>query len=144
MKSMEERFWEKVSIKEPNECWEWQAFTYKGYGKFRLKGKSEFAHRVSYELAHGPIPEGLVVRHKCDNPRCCNPAHLEEGTHQDNMDDRTERNRHGMAKLTPDDVRSIYLDERSQTTIAKQYGITQGAVGNIKHGRRWSHITNNL
>ena len=65
----------------------------KGYGSFSVDGKSCPAHRVAFELTHGPIPEGQVVRHKCDVPGCCNPAHLELGTSADNNRDRDERGR---------------------------------------------------
>lgn len=72
-------------------CWE-----YKGprFAQVKAQGTNPLlGHRVSYEHHHGPIPEGMMVRHKCDNPPCVNPNHLEVGTHQDNMNDRDERGR---------------------------------------------------
>lgn len=73
-------------------CWEWTASKCCGYGQFRALGEYG-AHRVMYRWLIGGIPEGLYVLHKCDNPGCVNPEHLEIGTHQDNMDDRSERGR---------------------------------------------------
>lgn len=93
------RFWSKVVKDTPNECWLWRAARSKaGYGLFWLGG-ARWAHRVSYEFAHGPIPSGLDVRHKCDIPNCVNPAHLELGTQADNNQDMVLRRRHkGVAR----------------------------------------------
>ncbi len=84
-----ERFWSRVNIKSKDDCWEWQAATDKnGYGRLGYKEKSgQGAHRVSWELVNGPIPDGLWVLHKCDNTKCCNPNHLYLGTHIDNVKD---------------------------------------------------------
>ena len=88
-----ERFWSKV-LKVEGGCWEWQAGKFTtGYGQFGLDKKQRTAHRVSYELANGPIPDGLLVRHACDNPGCVNPAHLLLGTHKDNTWDMILRGR---------------------------------------------------
>ena len=85
-------FWAKV--KKTDNCWEWTAATWgKGYGVYRHKNKSRSAHRLSYEIANGPIPEGLLVLHKCDNPKCVRPDHLWLGTHADNMADCVRKGR---------------------------------------------------
>lgn len=91
---IEARFWAKVSKGKTSECWEWAAGRNEfGYGLFFLNGRRERAHRVSHSLFVGPIPEGMVVRHKCDNPPCINPDHLEVGTQGDNMQDAWTRGR---------------------------------------------------
>ncbi len=91
--SKADRFWPKVRIGGPGECWPWTAGSTNEYGHFYANGETLQAPRVAYELAHGPIPDSLMIRHTCDNPPCCNPAHLEPGTHVQNMLDMTTRGR---------------------------------------------------
>lgn len=143
------RFFSKVDVVGEAECWEWMASRNpNGYGAFCALGTTFAAHRFSYMLANGKIedPE-LVVRHKCDNPACVNPRHLETGTHQDNMLDRSMRMRtprgakNGRAKLTDEDVLAIYKDKRFSTDIARDYNVGADTVRRIKKGTGWSHIT---
>lgn len=88
------RFWEKVNrTGGPAACWPWTACTDgRGYGIFQLYGRSRRAHRVAFELWNARTP-GEVVRHSCDNPTCCNPRHLLDGTHTENVADRVARGR---------------------------------------------------
>ena len=83
-----ERFWSQVQILGTDDCWEWQGCrdSY-GYGRIHIGSGSQsfLTHRIAYELTHGDIPEGMLVCHKCDNPPCCNPAHLEPVTQQENL-----------------------------------------------------------
>jgi hypothetical protein len=106
-----ERFWSKVD-KECSEffdCWEWTGGkTVDGYGLFKLNGRHVLAHRVSYEIEVGKIPDGMLVLHKCDNPSCVNPDHLYTGTNQDNANDRMKRNR-THHKITEEQVVSMRL-----------------------------------
>lgn len=140
------RFWSKISVGKPDECWEWQASRVREYGKFWLNGKYQRAHRVAYELTHGSIPNNMLVRHKCDNPLCCNPSHLLVGSAQDNMNDKVERNRqhrptgrkNGRAILTQSQVNSILEDTRSQAAIAREYGVSAVTIHYIKQGKRWN------
>ncbi len=149
-----ERFWAKVD--QSGDCWLWTAGrTSTGYGTFRVSvapRRTEQAHRFSWELTHGPVPTGLLVCHRCDNPPCVNPAHLFLGTHADNSADMDTKGRrvsmvgetNRWAKLTDGDVREIrrLLAEGSlsQRRIGERFGVTQGTVGNIKWGRSWRHI----
>jgi hypothetical protein len=89
-----ERFWGKIQVLSPDECWDWLYSTNKdGYGNFWFQGSNVNSHRVAWILTFGPIPNGLDILHKCDNPPCCNPSHLFLGTHEDNMRDMGEKGR---------------------------------------------------
>lgn len=155
-KSLSERLWARVA--KSDGCWEWQGYrTPQGYGVIGVGSRSEpesrttrLVHRVSWEIANGPIPEGLFVCHHCDNPPCVNPDHLFIGTHVDNVADRERKGRnvikHGSdqwnAKLTEDQVRAIHADTRKQDDIAAAYGISQSTVHRIKARKSggWRHI----
>src|ERR1700758_4972125 len=113
--SVADRFWE-FCIKLPNGCWEWTAARLKSkadYGILLSHGKGLRAHRVAWEKTFGPIPEGMQVLHRCDNPPCINPEHLFLGTHIDNMTDMRVKGRchrgtkHIDSILTEHDVRNI-------------------------------------
>ncbi len=87
-------FWQKVDVSKPNGCWPYTGFKkWDGYGWVRRGEKNIAAHRYAWILTHGEPAEGLHVLHDCDNPPCCNPAHLFLGTHQDNMDDKVAKGR---------------------------------------------------
>lgn len=142
-----ERFWQKVFVQSPDECWEWQgARQLAGYGRFTLEdGRLGLAHRASYELHYGPIPEGMFVCHTCDNPACVNPAHLWLGTHQDNMDDRTAKHRHRSgdthprSKLTADDVENIRANRMNLTgqEMAALYGVANTTISAVLNRQNW-------
>lgn len=135
-------------------CWEWSAArTAAGYGELRYERTTVRAHRLAYEAWVGTIPDGQVVRHKCDNPPCINPDHLETGTQRDNMRDMSERGRHGktgakgstngQAKLTEQQVRDILIrcqTERSNIVIANDYGVHKGTIKSIRARRFWKHV----
>ena len=121
-------------------CWEWKGCRFEnGYG--RLAGIK--THRLSYETWVGPIPEGKLVRHRCDNPPCMNPAHLESGTNLDNSRDMVERGRcrSGTQKLTLEDVAAIrvsrWVDGVRAPEIAKQWGLNGSYVNGIVTGRKY-------
>lgn len=139
---------EYFSVPEPNSgCRLWLGATdAAGYGKIRHYGPMAAAHRVSWQIAFGPIPNGLIICHKCDVPACINPAHLFLGTHADNAADRDIKGRriaprgerNPLSKLTAAEVRSIRLDARRQADIAFDFGIGQAHVSAIKRGAVWS------
>jgi len=146
----EQKFWAKV--KRGDDCWLWTgARTQKGYGQVTLKGRAGYAHRYSYELHKGPIPEGMCVCHTCDNPPCVNPDHLWLGTYAENMADCVSKGRlhdvrgesHPRAKLTTGDVldiRSWAATGISRAEIARCYCVSGSAICNIVNRERWSHV----
>lgn len=117
-----------------------------GYGQVCHGGKVLYAHRVAYEAAHGPIPSGLVVRHKCDTKLCCNPDHLVVGTVKQNSEDARQRGllasceRNGRSKLNAQDIAAIRADTRSYPEIATTYGVDRSAISLIKTGKRWGDL----
>ena len=101
----------RVEVNAETGCWEWQgARASRGYGTIWINGSSCVVSRVMFAESRGPIPDGLWVLHRCDNPPCCNPDHLFLGTHQDNVDDRvrkgrgTKGERVPVSKLTAEDI----------------------------------------
>lgn len=133
-------------------CWVWTGRRQtNGYGVISVKGKPVPAHRLSYTLYRGPIPEGMFVCHHCDTPLCVNPAHLFIGTHLDNVQDMMRKGRHvprknvhgernPSAKLTDAQVIAIIDDPRPDIHIAKDYGVSNVAIGLIKRGEKWKHL----
>ena len=122
---LETRFWSNVDIRSADECWSWKASRdHNGYGQFSVSSVLSQAkmgsHRLAYLLATGCVADGACVMHRCDNPACCNPAHLGVGTHRDNMQDRVRKGRNahgernGMAKLTREQVAEIRAASGSQ------------------------------
>lgn len=94
-KPLSQRLWSKIDVKSEDECWPWKGTLNKqGYGAIGFKDrKPKGAHRVTYQITKGDIPEGMVVMHTCDNPQCCNPKHLKLGTYSDNSEDMVSKGR---------------------------------------------------
>lgn len=158
-KTPEERFWAKVE--KTGACWLWTASLVKngGYGQFNLivSGRKTpvRAHRYSYELAFGPIPDGLHVCHRCDVPRCVRPEHLFLGTDTENMRDCIAKGRfvpppvylgveHHAAKLTPERVRVIrarFADGQSVTGLARAFSVNTGTISDVVRNRTWRHVS---
>ena len=147
----QEKFASMIAAAGSDECWEWKgAIAVSGYGVFNTGGKTEYAHRIAWSLAAGrDIPKGLVVRHKCDNRSCCNPNHLEIGTHADNSRDAYERGRgikgetvHG-CKLSRQEVVEVHrmlADGVLQKDIAKKFGVYQSTISDICTGNAWGWL----
>lgn len=120
----------------------------KGYIRISLDGKQHLLHRVIYEMHNAPIPEGMHVCHKCDNPACSNPEHLFLGTPKDNTVDKIKKGRqakgedHGLAKLTTNDVATIkkQIGTKTQRDIAKEFGVHETLIYQIKTNKIWGHL----
>lgn len=163
---LSDRFWAKVNKDGPihpilgTACWPWAgAMVSGGYGHIGMGGQGYVAHRVSWELANGAIPDELFVLHKCDNPPCVRPEHLFLGTPLDNMRDMIAKGRdryptgkanfrpaigenNGLSKLTERDVIEIRAigRSRSQSDIAREYGVHQSLISLILSRRIWDHL----
>jgi len=148
-----QRFWSKVDIRNPDECWPWTAglFSDSGYGQFWVNRINARTNRVAWMIAYDAVPEGLFVCHSCDNPACCNPDHLFLGTPGDNVQDCLEKKRFPVGednychKLSEDQVRAIrWLFANtgvSQQWIADTYGVSQYTVSGIIRRKKWRHLT---
>ncbi len=136
------RFMEKVKVSE-NGCWEWTAsVNWAGYGHFDFYSIRS-AHRFSYYIFKGDLPEGMEVCHSCDNPKCVNPAHLWLGTRSENISDAAMKGRTNSVKLSPTDVLSMRELHSSGLTVddlALRYGVSTDTVKDIVNGRTWTSI----
>lgn len=161
-----EHFWTRVARGAPEACWLWLGATDpKGYGRVGIRDRPRPAHRVAYELTNGPIPVGLLVCHRCDNPPCVNPAHLFLGTVADNVADMMAKGRgpngersgarthperiprgmaQGGAKLTDDqvvEIRRLYAaGAGSQRTLAARFGVAVITVSRVVRRTHWTHV----
>jgi hypothetical protein len=142
----QDRFWAKVD--KTDTCWVWTGTVHpSGYGGLTMDGAVLYAHRVSYEWAHGPIPDGMFVCHRCDNPRCVRPDHLFAAAQLENMRDMHRKGRgqagekHSSAKLAREQVEAIRVryaaGGTSHTKLAKEYGVSPITIGEILRHEIW-------
>lgn len=156
------RFWAKVNKDGPTArlelgpCWVWVGRVWNhGYGSIDEHGQRILAHRASWEIANGPLPKWsgrieTVVRHRCDNPICVRPGHLEVGTALDNMADCKNRGRksrgerHPHSKLTEADVKEIRracaTKTASRREIARRFGVGPTIITHIANRQKWTHV----
>jgi len=145
------RFAAKIDIGSVDQCWPWMGYRDRwGYGKLKRGGKVIYAHRRAWAMCKGPIPGNQCVCHSCDNPACCNPAHLGLGTNDENMADRRVKGRattsyqvgqaNNNAKLTVADVRTIRADPRIARVVAAEYGVHRTTISLIRQGKTWSDV----
>lgn len=145
------RFWLGVDRKTPGECWPWKRASFvNGYGCFRVKHNNILAHRFAWQDTNGPIPDGKMICHSCDNPPCCNPAHLFPGTAQDNVDDMTRKGRkvpprgekNHWHKLTEDDVEEIrnLWPGASKKEIGAAFGVHAMTIHAVLTRKSWKHL----
>lgn len=149
--TLESKFWKRVQISES--CWLWTGKKLAKYGYLSVRDeRSVKAHRFSYELHYGPIPDGLLVCHHCDNPPCVRPDHLFLGTQADNNRDKMIKGRHRAAhsethhsaKLTNTQVQEIRIlsaNGSSRKSVAEIFNVTTGTISHIVTGRNWQHVT---
>lgn len=143
--SLADRLWARVDRRGPDECWPWTGPLERDRGRLGKGGKHGGlirSHQAAWIVTSGPIPEGLVVRHKCDFGACCNPAHLELGTRADNNRDALERGHLNTSGITfgskpkttraqAEQIRALLAAGHTQRQIADQFGISQTAVSRI-------------
>ncbi len=158
------RFWKFVSIPDLFSCWEWTGNKHKrGYGKFWVDGRTDLAHRFSWVLHNGQVPESMFICHHCDNPSCVNPSHLFCGTPMDNRKDMVSKNRHYhgerhylkhspervsgelnfLSKLKDQDVLDMRRRHRNGETvseISKDFDVTKANIYCIVNRVTWKHI----
>ncbi|MBX3543244.1 HNH endonuclease signature motif containing protein [Chelatococcus sp.] len=149
-----ERFWRFVDPSGADECWCWKGSRLKsGYGKIGPGGRGRpdlLAHRVSYEIHRGVIPDGLYVMHMCDNPPCVNPAHLSIGAPSQNSADMVVKGRNryqahsgeknGWSVLTEEKVMAIHASADSTAHLARLLGVSESAVRDVRKRRTWTHL----
>jgi len=134
---------------ETNGCWVWyMAQDRDGYGLLRHRNRNRRVHRATYMLFKGKIPRGMLVRHTCDNPSCCNPEHLICGTHKDNMKDMRDRGRAASNKgennpgsvLNDDAIRHIRRSNLLQRELASIYSVSISLISLVRRGSIWTHV----
>ena len=145
-----EHFWSKVDQSEgPDACWPWTAARHeRGYGLFSIDGKLRTAQAVALELHTGEKADGRHGLHSCDNPPCCNPAHLFWGSRSDNMSDMHQKQRHprmrgasnGAAKLCEGQIDLVRASPKSARALAKELGVNRATIDAVRAGKTWVHV----
>lgn len=141
-----ERFWSKVQ--KGDGCWNWQGFVKEnGYGDFLPTTNKHdphvYAHRYSYALHHGAIPDGLYVCHRCDNRRCVRPDHLFLGTHKDNQEDMARKGRQGCSKLSREqviEIREQIAAGARGVDLARRLGVSKHVISKAARGVNYAWV----
>lgn len=151
--SIKRRFMAKsVTLNWASGCWLWDgAKNNQGYGVMNVGAhRVQTAHRLAWEIARGPIPEGQCVLHRCDNPSCINPAHLFLGTQKDNAEDREQKGRSPLGEARPNskltvaavaEIRRIAAEGgMSLRGLGRRYGVCLATIRQVLTGRTWTHV----
>jgi hypothetical protein len=152
-KQLKERFLQQIRV-DGSGCWFWTGFKLHrrgidGYGHIKIKGEYKPAHRVSYQLYIGKIPDDMLVLHSCHNPSCVNPSHLHLGNQQDNMNEMVSANRSlkgsksPQSKITEQDVIAIRVLRQcglSYNELAVMYRLKSNTICNIYNRKTWKHV----
>jgi|SRR5882672_9518475 len=153
-----ERFWLRVDKSGgPDACWPWvKSRNEHGYGYTNWGSHATRAHRLAYTLTYGPVPKGLHVLHRCDNPPCVNPSHLFLGTHQDNMTDmKNKRRYHAMYgeqcpshKLTEHEARLILelasQHKKTRRELAEMFNVSKSTVASLLRRETWRWLSDQI
>jgi hypothetical protein len=150
-KSPLDRLASRFTVGRFDECWPASGgANQSGHVPIDIKGyRTTYAHQITYLVHQGAIPEGAVIRHDCDNPRCCNPAHLRCGTQQDNMQDASTRGRLSACQprrkvLTADIVRECrrrHAQGERANKLAREFGVNRVTMQSAINGVYWRHVT---
>lgn len=137
-------------IEKTESCWIWTGSkTNRGYGIFTITGKVMSAHRLAWKIHKGEIPNGLIIRHLCNNPICVNPDHLALGTFQDNSDDRVKAgntqkgSKNNLAKLNESqviEIKKLLKQGISGAEVGRRFGVTRSGINSIKNNITWKHV----
>ena len=155
--SLLRRFWQRVPSSDADTCWEWQGALRAGYGCMKHNHKVINCHRLSFIIHHGPIPQGLIVGHKCDNRRCVNPHHLEAITYAQNNYDGAHRGREkrGVTAVRGSECYNAVLNEEivskikrmraeawiGPTQLSAMFGVSKHAIKQVIAGKTWKHVS---
>lgn len=149
---VEQDFWSRATVGGKDDCWEWiGSCNPKGYGRFRLNGFEDYAHRQAWRIKNGEIEDGKHVLHRCDNPKCVNPSHLFLGSNLDNIKDciskgrNSKGERHQWSKLSEKqvlEIRARWVPRKIglRDQLAKEFGVCVEAIYSIVTRRTWTHI----
>ena len=129
---------------DANVCWPWTGKTNAKDGRpyFTVEGKRRPSYSYVLEAHKGEAQKGRMVLHSCDNPICCNPLHLKWGTHQENMNEMKERDRHGVPATVIRAIRKLLSDKRPHSEIAELYGVSRETITAIHNGRSHKGVDN--
>ena len=148
--TLEESLMQSVKKGGTNDCWPWRGVVWGrqpwAYGKLTFHGKAYKAHRAAYECFKGPPDPNKEVCHSCDNPICCNPAHLFLGSRLDNNNDMVTKRRHihgerhPFALLSEEKVRAIRTTDKTPVEVAQEFGVTAKQIRKIRRVDAWRHV----